>query len=254
VTAGQDGLGGYTFRDEFDGPAGTPPDPSRWSRDTGGGGWGNGELQVYTDSAANAFQDGRSHLIIRATRREEPGSPREGAYHSARITTRHTFSQLGGIFEARIKVDSRRGLWPAFWLMGTNQATAGWPECGEVDVLEDFGYSATSSSVHAPAGGNALHSASRDLPSDAGWHVYQLRWSRDGMSFSRDGHLYLSVSRDFCPPASWVFGPGQPGNGGMFMLLNLAVGGNAGDPPPDSAFPVDLMIDYIRVTGPELTP
>lgn len=235
----------YSFRDEFDGPAGAPPDPSRWSHDLGGGGWGNGELQVYTDSAANAFQDGRSHLIIRATRQLTPDGP---VYHSARITTRDRFWQLGGVFEARIKVDSRRGLWPAFWLMGRSHASAGWPACGEVDVLEDFGYATAQASVHAPAGGNALHSASRDLPSDSGWHVYRLRWDSGGMTFSADGRPFLEVDRDFCPAPSWVFGPGQPHNGGMFLLLNLAVGGNVGDPPADTAFPVDLMIDYIRVS------
>ena len=254
MTRGENGLRPFTFQDEFDGPAGAPPDPSRWSFDTGGGGWGNGELQVYTDSAANAFQDGRSHLIIRATRPVTSDGPCPGpVYHSARITTRGKFDQLGGIFEARIKADSRRGLWPAFWLMGRNQLTAGWPACGEVDVLEDFGYSATSSSVHAPAGGNALYSAHQDLPSDAGWHVYRLSWTDDGMSFSRDGHTFLNVGRDFCPPPAWVFGPAEAANGGMFMLLNLAVGGNAGEPPPGTAFPADLMVDYIRVSGPELT-
>jgi len=254
MTRGADGTRAFTFRDEFDGPAGAPPDPAKWSYDTGGGGWGNGELQVYTDSAANAFQDGRSHLVIRATRPATSDGTCPGpAYRSARITTRGKFDQLGGIFEARIKVDSQRGLWPAFWLMGRDLLAAGWPACGEVDVLEDFGYSATSSSVHAPAGGNGLYSAHHDMPSDAGWHVYQLRWMEDGMSFSRDGHAFLDVGRDFCPPPAWVFGPAGAGNGGMFMLLNLAVGGNAGEPPPDTAFPVDLMVDYIRVSGPELT-
>jgi beta-glucanase (GH16 family) len=70
------------------------------------------------------------------------------------------------------------------------------------------------------------------------------------MSFSRDGREYLTVHRDFCPPAAWVYGPEQPHNGGVFMLLNLAVGGNVGDPPESVEFPVDLMVDYVRVRGP----
>jgi beta-glucanase (GH16 family) len=107
--------------------------------------------------------------------------------------------------------------------------------------------------VHAPAGGSAVFSAHQDLPSDNDWHLYQLHWTAGGMSFSRDGHCYLDVSRDFCPPPSWVFGPVAPNNGGMFLLFNLAVGGNAGEPPPGTAFPADLMIDYVRVSGPELT-
>jgi beta-glucanase (GH16 family) len=237
----------YAFRDEFDGPAGAPPDPARWSHDLGAGGWGNGELQSYTDSPVNAFQDGRSHLVIRATRQPATDGPGY-RYHSARITTRDAFCQLGGIFEARIKVDSRRGLWPAFWLMGQTHATAGWPACGEVDVMEDFGYSAVQASVHAPAGGISLHSAHHDLPSDDGWHVYRLTWDAGGMTVSADGRPFLAVGRDFCPPGSWVFGPGEPHNGGMFLLLNLAVGGSVGDPPPDAGFPVDLMVDYVRVS------
>jgi beta-glucanase (GH16 family) len=250
--AGQDDAGAITFQDEFDGPAGAPPDPARWRYDLGGGGWGNGESQVYTDSPANVFQDGQSHLIIRARREagdDQPGGP---ACTSGRITTQHRFAQLGGTFEARIKVSSRRGLWPAFWLMGADFSTSGWPACGEVDVLEDFGYRTGQSSVHAPADdGNALHSRHADFPLDDGWHVYRLSWQPGGMRFSGDGHPYLEVSRDFCPPRAWVFGPGVPHNGGMFLLLNLAVGGNAG-PPADAAFPADLMVDYVRVTAPGL--
>jgi beta-glucanase (GH16 family) len=241
------GAPAYAFDDEFDGPAGAPPDPARWSYDIGGGGWGNGELQAYTDSPVNAFQDGRSHLVIRATRQPASASGPDYAYHSARITTRDKFWQLGGSFEARIKVDSRRGVWPAFWLMGQDHETAGWPACGEVDVMEDFGYSTVQASVHAPAGGIELHSAHGDLPSDGGWHVYLLSWDTGGMTVSADGRPFLRVSRDFCPAPSWVFGPGRPHNGGMFLLLNLAVGGSVGDPPPDTEFPVDLMIDYVRV-------
>jgi beta-glucanase (GH16 family) len=239
--------GAVTFWDGFDGPAGSPPDPARWTYDLGGGGWGNGELQDYTDSPQHVFQDGRSHLVIRAGRASAAGT-QAGGFRSGRIKTQGRFSQLGGTFEARIKVTSRRGLWPAFWLMGDSHATDGWPACGEVDVLEDFGYQAGQSSVHAPAGhGNALHSAHADFPLDEDWHVYQLSWQPGGMRFSRDGRPYLRVRRDFCPPRSWVYGPAAPHNGGMFLLLNLAVGGNAGDPPPGTGFPVDLMIDYVRV-------
>jgi beta-glucanase (GH16 family) len=241
---------GYTFQDEFDGPAGSPPDPARWCYDLGAGGWGNNELQTYTDNPRNVFQDGRSHLVIRATRQMIPANgdgPPSTRYHSARITTRDRFAQSGGSFEARIKVASRRGLWPAFWLMGQDLGPAGWPNCGEVDVLEDFGFSTAQSSVHAPAGGDAVHTAHRDLPSDCDWHVYRLDWTASGMSFSRDGDRYLTVDRDFCPASAWVYGPGAPHNGGMFLLLNLAVGGSVGSPPAEVRFPVDLMVDYVRV-------
>jgi beta-glucanase (GH16 family) len=90
----------------------------------------------------------------------------------------------------------------------------------------------------------------RDLPSDTGWHTYRLDRSEDGMSFSRDRHRYLIVRRGFCGSRAWVYGPGEPPNGGMFLLLNLAVGGQVGDPPDGTRFPADLMVDYVRVTQP----
>jgi beta-glucanase (GH16 family) len=244
---------GYTFQDEFDGPAGAPPDPRHWSHDLGGGGWGNDELEIYTDDPANAFQDGRSNLVIRATRHQAPpsgGGPGGIIYRSARLKTQGKFAQSGGSFEARIKVNSQRGLWPAFWLMGQDITDRGWPACGEIDVLEDFGYSAVESSVHVPAGGVAVHTASQALPSDTGWHVYRMDWSADRITFRRDGRRYLTVRRDFCPAQAWVYGPQEPPSGGMFLLLNLAVGGNAGPPPDTTAFPADLLVDYVRVSAP----
>jgi beta-glucanase (GH16 family) len=106
------------------------------------------------------------------------------------------------------------------------------------------------SAVHAPAGAASVRTAERDLPSDTGWHTYRLGWSADGMSFSRDGHRYLIVRRGFCGSQAWVYGPGEPHNGGMFLLLSLAVGGQVGDPPDSTRFPADLMVDYVRVTQP----
>jgi beta-glucanase (GH16 family) len=191
-------------------------------------------------------------LIIRATKRMTPGARDTRTpvtYQSARLKTQRSFCQLGGYFEARVKVDSQRGLWPAFWLMGENISTAGWPACGEVDMLEDFGYCAVQTSVHAPAGPDAVYTAHQDLASDTDWHVYQLRWAAESMTFSRDGRHYLTVNRDFCPSSAWVFGPETPNNSGMFLLLNLAVGGDAGAPPETTRFPADLMVDYVRVSG-----
>lgn len=100
-----------------------------------------------------------------------------------------------------------------------------------------------------PAGGTSVHTAHRDLRSDTGWHTYRLNWSPDGMTFSRDGQRYLIVRRGFCGPRAWVYGPGEPPNGGMFLLLNLAVGGTVGDPPDSTTFPADLLVDYVRVTA-----
>jgi beta-glucanase (GH16 family) len=232
----------YTFEDDFAGPVGSAPDPAKWTYDLGGG-WGNNELEVYTGSTENAYVDGNSNLVIRAVKTVTHGGM---SYTSARLKTQGKFSQLGGHFKARIKLNSQPGLWPAFWILGQDITTIGWPQCGEIDIVEDFGKSAVQSSVHAPDG-TRTYDASGHIVSDANWHVYQLDWDATGFVFSRDGTAYLKVPNKFCPASAWVFGPGKPNNGGMFILLNLAVGGNAGTPPASTQFPVEMLVDYVRV-------
>lgn len=229
----------YTFYDDFDGPAGSAPDPAKWTYDLGGGGWGNGELEVYANARANSCLDGNSNLVISATRDSK------GGYVSSRLKTLGLFAQIGGSWEARIKIASQRGVWPAFWLMGRNIITAGWPSCGEVDVLEDFGYNTVQSSVHAPSGAAAV-SQSFELPGDGSFHVYRCDFSTEGITFFRDDYEYGHTPSSFCPAPSWVFGPAEPNNGGMFALLNVAVGGNAGTPPATTAFPASMTVDYVR--------
>jgi beta-glucanase (GH16 family) len=227
----------YTFRDEFDGPAGAPPDPRRWSFDLGGGGWGNNELQIYTDSRANSFLDGAGHLVIRAT--SDEGETGQRIFHSARIKTQGKFAQRLGHWEARIKVTSARGFWPAWWMLGDNITKAGWPACGELDMLEDFGYSTIASSVHSPDPSGKLRSFSVSTPNDNDFHVFGLDWSPDGIAFSRDGKQYGEL------PTSGGMDQPPPPTDKMFMLLNLAVGGNAGEPP--RATPqAEIVVDYVR--------
>jgi beta-glucanase (GH16 family) len=173
-------MSGYTFADEFDGPAGSAPDPSKWAYDLGGGGWGNDELEVYTSSRANAYLDGQGHLVIAATRN---GS----GYNSARLKTQGKFSQRGGHFAASIKLDSQPGCWPAFWMLGRDIDTAAWPQCGEIDLMEDYGASWTNSTVHVPGLGGSDLMRGAGLNSDSDWHTYQLDWEGTSMSFSRDG-------------------------------------------------------------------
>lgn len=228
----------YTFYDDFDGQTGSAPDPAKWAYDLGGGGWGNSELQTYTGSRANSYQDGESNLVIAAT-------VTGGAYSSARLKTLGVFSQAGGSFEARIKINSQRGVWPAFWLMGRNITTASWPQCGEIDGAEDFGYSTIQSSVHAPDGKDT-YDQSFNLAGDTDWHVYRIDMSAEGVSFFRDEFEYGHTPSTYCPPSAWVFGPQEPNNGGMFILLNVAVGGNAGTPPPATVFPAVMLVDFVR--------
>jgi beta-glucanase (GH16 family) len=227
-----------TFEDHFDGPAGSAPDPTKWVYDLGGGGWGNQELETYTNSRANSYLDGNSNLVIAVTRNGN-------AYSSARLKTLGMFNQIGGSFEARIKLNSQPGVWPAFWLMGQNIPQVGWPKCGEIDILEDFGKSTVRSTVHTPNGATTFHQGF-DIPGDTSWHTYRADVSGEGVAFSRDGYEYSHVPRTYCPPAAWVFGPEGPNNGGLFFLLNVAVGGFTGIPPASVQFPVQMLVDYVR--------
>jgi beta-glucanase (GH16 family) len=234
----------YTFADDFDGPPGAAPDASKWQFDVGGGGWGNSELQVYTASRDNSFLDGHGHLVIRATRTVErrPGSQDRTVYRSARIKTLDRFAQKYGHWEARLKIDSREGLWPAWWMLGDNHPTVGWPQSGEVDIVEDYGFSAVESSIHTSTNSPVVNSYSGGLANDSEYHTFRMDWSPEEISFSRDGVPYAGIA--WAPDEPSVpIDPPRP----MFMLLNLAVGGRIGPPPPEATFPVDLVVDYVRV-------
>jgi beta-glucanase (GH16 family) len=234
----------YTFVDDFDGPAGAAPNESKWTFDVGGGGWGNGELQTYTQSRANSFLDGHGNLVIRATRTVLPGPEHadEIVYHSARIKTLDRFAQRYGHWEARMKIESRPGLWPAWWMLGDNYPIVGWPRSGEIDMVEDYGFSAVESSVHTSREAPSVTSYSGGTANDSTFHTFRMDWSPEGVSFARDNVPYAGVT--WVPDDPNVpIDPERP----MFMLLNLAVGGTIGAPPPEAAFPVDLVVDYVRV-------
>lgn len=233
-------LGGpsYTFADDFDGPAGSAPDPSRWAYDLGGGGWGNDELETYTSSRENSFLDGNGNLVIRVTKTVGQGTT---TYRSARLKTLGKFSQYHGTFEARIKVDPQQGTWPAWWMMGANIGTVGWPKCGEVDILENFGGSAdVVTSVHTLSSGGGTYTKRAATAVDSTWHIWRVHWARTGFTFFKDGTRYMDVGPSHVP--NWPFSSGVP----MFMLLNLAVGGAAGS-AASANFPVDMLVDYVRV-------
>lgn len=236
----------YAFADDFEGPAGSAPDPSKWAYDLGGGGWGGKELEVYTSSRENSFLDGNGNLVIRATKSVQTTAGRSTTvYRSARLKTLGKFSKYHGTFEARIKLDVARGLWPAWWMIGVNFPKVGWPKCGEVDILENYGSSfLVNTSVHTPdnAGTNVLTDQSA-ITVDDEWHTWRVWWDpvSDGFTFYKDGLKYLAVEPE--QMANWCYGSGVP----MFMVLNLAIGGSAGTPPDSVQFPVDLLVDYVRV-------
>jgi beta-glucanase (GH16 family) len=234
------------WSDEFDGPAGAPPDPARWNREEGGHGWGNQELQFYTARPDNVALDGAGFLVITA-RRETQGAR---AFTSARLSSRGKFQQTYGRFEARLKLPAGRGFWPAFWLLGSDIDRVGWPACGEIDVVEGRGSQPwrVSAAVHAPgySGGNALTGAFQTpdrQPLSEGFHVYAVEWEPREIRFYIDDEPYHTVRRSRLPASSaWPFE--RP----FFALLNLAVGGTFGGPPDDSTpFPQTLTADWVRV-------
>jgi beta-glucanase (GH16 family) len=247
------------WSDEFDQPSGTQPDPAKWGYDLGVGdppGWGNNELETYTNSPNNVLvvadpsaSDGRA-LAIRA-------QATAGGYTSARINTASTFTLTYGRMEARAKVPTGIGCWPAFWALGSNVATVGWPTCGEIDIMEWVGQTPThiKGSLHANgySGGQSLN-ADCVLPnnqsySDA-YHVFAVDWYPDQIVFSMDGTVYEVQKKSGIPAGSqWPF------DAPFYILLNFAVGGNwPGPPSASTVFPQDFQIDYVRVYSLPTTP
>jgi beta-glucanase (GH16 family) len=238
--------------DEFNQAPGTQPNPAKWTYDLGVGnppGWGNNELETYTDSTSNAVivsdpaaTDG-SALAIRA-------QDVNGDYTSARINTSKSFTFQYGRLEARAKVPVGVGCWPAFWALGANIPTVGWPACGEIDVMEWIGSvpNDIKGSLHATgySGGSSLN-ADAVLPDGASfsdaYHVFAVDWYPDQIIFSMDGAVYeVRKMSDIPAGSAWPFD--LP----FFILLNFAVGGDyPGPPEAGTTFPQDFRVDYVRV-------
>ncbi|HYW68577.1 MAG TPA: glycoside hydrolase family 16 protein [bacterium] len=246
--AGTDELG-LVWSDEFDGPAGQSPDSTRWTFDigTGNNGWGNAQLEYDTNDPANVSLDGEGHLAITAIEEEYLGSD----YTSGRINTRNRFARTRGRFEARIKLPVGQGIWPAFWLLGDDIGTVGWPQCGEIDIMEYLGHQPNRvyGSLHGPgySGGSSV-GGSYTLP-DGGFnddfHVFAVDWSLDSISWSVDDQIYMTLSPSELPTGTtWVF------NHDFFIILNVAVGGYwPGPPDQTTVFPQTMLVDYVRVYG-----
>lgn len=242
------------WSDEFNQAFGSAPDPAKWACDRGGGGWGNSELEVYTDSRANSrivadpeATDGRA-LAICAVRTAA------GGYTSARLTTRGLFTVTGGRIEARLRLPRGQGIWPAFWLLGCDLDAVGWPACGEIDIMELLGSRPGTiyGTLHGP-GYSGAHPLQRSytLADGAvfagGYHVFALDWSPERITWSVDGHVYhVCTPADLPAGTRWVFRD-RP----FYLLLNLAVGGNwPRDPDTTTGFPQTLYVDYVRVFAP----
>jgi beta-glucanase (GH16 family) len=239
------------WSDEFDGPAGSSVDRSRWTFDIGGGGWGNQELETYTDRAANASLDGIGNLVIVAEREAFTGPDRIARpYTSARLKTQGLFAQAYGRFEGRMQIPFGQGLWPAFWLLGADITTVGWPACGEIDIMENIGREpgTVHGSLHGPKGGDVgSATGSFALPAGQrfadGFHVFAVEWEPSQVRYYVDGTLYETRTPADLPAGTrWVFD--HP----FFVILNVAVGGTwPGSPDATTTFPQRLRVDYVRV-------
>ena len=235
------------WSDEFNGAPGSPPDPTKWVYELGGGGWGNHELEVYTDSRANSHLDGEGHLVIRAL------EATEGKFTSARLTTKGKFDVTYGRVEARIRIPYGQGIWPAFWMLGADAKDKGWPACGEIDVMENIGREPDTvhGTVHGPgysggkAIGKAYQMASGRFADD--YHVYAVDWTPERLEFQVDGQTFHTLTPASLPAGGkWVFD--HP----FFIILNVAVGGVwPGNPDKTSEFPQTMLVDYVRVYASE---
>lgn len=234
------------WSDEFNAPDNSAVDSSKWVMETGNNnGWGNKELEYYTNRTDNArIENGM--LVIIANKESYSGYN----YTSARLKTQGKFTQKYGKFEARIKLPQGQGMWPAFWMLGDDINTNPWPNCGELDIMENIGKepSTVHGTIHGPgySGGNGLGLA-YSLPNGQkfadGFHVFAVEWDPDAVRWYVDGVLYETrTTKDLPQGTKWVFD--HP----FFILLNLAVGGSwPGYPDDTTIFPQKMLVDYVRV-------
>ena len=240
------------WHDEFDQKLGSAPDPSKWQLEVHPAGWVNHEQEEYTTNLANAHivadpQSTDGHVLQIAAIKDGPNH-----YTSGRLTTNGKYDFTYGYVEARVKMAYGQGVWPAFWMLGQDINTTPWPNCGEVDIMENIGnkdwYNQNISSMHSETrnGGNALH-ASYYLPASKGsfhsnYHVFAALWKKDSITFSVDGHPFETRTVADLQAGKW------PYNAPFFIILNLAVGGDfPKNPDATTTFPQKLDVDYVRV-------
>lgn len=240
---------GYTllWQDEFNQPS---INLDNWNYETGDGtdydlppGWGNNEKQIYTTSPENAYITTDEDNQVLAITAKEDGN---GGYTSAKLTTQNKFSFRFGKVVARIKLPQTKGLWPAFWMLGSNFEFLDWPGCGEIDILELIGSAPekTLHTIHFTNGENSWEYISKDfiLPEGTfsdGYHTFTLDWTPEEILFSVDGQEAHRVSieadmKEFMRE--------------FYLILNVAVGGNLpGDPDQTTELPQTMFVDYVRV-------
>jgi len=235
-------LNQLVIQDEFDTKG--APNSSIWGYNigTGANGWGNNELQYYTDRSENVtVQNG--YLLITARKESFKGS----SYTSARLLTKGKLEQTYGRFEARMRLPWGQGIWPAFWMLGADIDTNPWPGAGEIDIMEFRGQNPTVilGSVHGPgySGGQSItksYTLNNDR-FDTGFHVFGIEWGPQYVNYYVDNVLYNQITPADVP-GEWVFD--KP----FYILINLAVGGSfVGSPNSETVFPQTMLVDYVRV-------
>lgn len=236
---------GYTllWNDEF---AGASLNTTNWNYETGNGsgGWGNNELEYYTNSPKNVFVS-NGNLIIEA-RKESIGGFN---YSSARITTQNKKSFTYGRVDIRAKLPKGKGIWPALWMLGSNINTVSWPACGEIDIMELLGqepakmygtlHYGASSATHGSKG------SSYTLPTGSFYdrfHVFSMEWKQDQIKLFVDDNLFLTLNKADVGSSPYPF------NAPFFFIFNVAVGGNwPGSPDATTTYPQRMIVDYVRV-------
>jgi len=239
------------WQDEFNQPTGSGPDPAKWVYELGDNGWGNKELQLYTDSRENSFiaedpdaTDGRA-LVIKAVRTSE------GRYTSARLKTHGKYAVKHGRIEARLKLPKGQGIWPAFWMLSDDIKQVPWPACGEIDIMEMVGHlpGTTHGTLHGP-GYSAEKGITKSTTLADGlifaerYHVFAVEWRPGRIDWLLDGEVFHTVTPAELPAgAKWVFDDSP-----FYLLLNLAVGGLWPKYPDETTqFPQEYRVDYVRV-------
>lgn len=242
------------WSDEFD--AGTVPDPAVWSYDLGSNGWGNRELQDYTNDPDNVrIEEG----ILVITAQEIPWGDGDTRITSGRIRTEDKLTFKYGTIEARIRIpDLADGLWPAFWTLGNDFSEVGWPACGEIDIMEMGSGAAISDGVVNRRVGSAAHwenqgsqadyGQSRDADADLNddFHIYRMDWTPERITTYIDGQQIwtMHIEMNSCGDCSEFHQP-------HFLILNLAVGGNYTgrftEEQITAPMPAELQVDYVRI-------
>lgn len=235
------------WSDEFDQPDDSVPDPQKWNYQQGGAGWGNGELQHYTNARENAFiKDGM--LLIKANQEYMMGRD----YTSARLTTQFKGDWAFCRVEIRAKLPNTQGIWPAFWMLPTRARYGGGAVGGEIDIMEMVGSEPNRVYGTLHFGNPAEHSSgSYDLPSGktfsddfhvfaVEWEPTEIRWYMDGILFHSETEWFTTGRKDAQYPA--------PFDQEFYLLMNVAVGGYwPGSPDETSVFPQTMYVDYVRV-------